>query len=154
MIAALAASLLLAVASPAPSAQPTIDDLAWLTGDRFHDSERSTTREVWIGPGDGMLLGVSQMLNKDGRPGQFEFMRIAPTSDGRLAFHVAPSGQPATVFPLKSFEGGRVVFENPEHDFPQRVVYWDKGDGVVGARIEGSVNGQVRAMEWSFAPRR
>ena len=149
----MAAAVWLMGAGPAP----TVEDLAWLAGDRVHVGERSTAREVWIGPEGGVLLGMN-LTARPGRPAEYEHIRIAALPDGRLAFFANPSGQAQAVFPLKSLDGRKAVFEDPAHDFPQRVIYWDKGDGVIGARIEGVIGGQARSMEWEFrgsaAPKR
>jgi hypothetical protein len=45
--------------------------------------------------------------------------------------------------------GQRAVFENPTHDFPQRVIYERDGDALK-ARIEGSVAGEQESMDWTF----
>ena len=134
-------------------AQPSIDDLAWIAGDRVQSGPTSETREVWIGPGACVLLGMGMTRALPGPGGDWEQMRIEVLTDGRLAFIANPKGQPEAVFPLASYENGRAVFENAGHDFPQRVIYWNEGDGVVGARIEGEVEGRPRAMEWIFRPR-
>lgn len=151
MFASIAVALTLAAAALAP--QPTVQDLAWMAGDRVQSSAASEVREVWIGPGaDGILLGMSLTTRARGG-GEFEYMRITALPDGRLAYIVKPSGQAEAVFPLKSYENRRVVFEDLAHDFPQRIIYWDKGNGAVGARIEGKIDGQDRAMEWAYASR-
>lgn len=152
MFASIVAAFTMACCVMGP--QPSLEDLDWMAGDRVSPSATSEAREVWIGPGGGVLLGMSLTTRLDGGRGQYEHMRIATLPDGRLAFIAMPSGQPEAVFPLKSYEGRRAVFEDPAHDFPQRVIYWDKGDGVVGARIEGEIGGRSRSMEWTFTPRR
>jgi hypothetical protein len=43
----------------------------------------------------------------------------------------------------------RAVFENPTHDFPQRIIYARDGD-LMTARIEGAVDGRAEHMEWRF----
>jgi len=58
-------------------------------------------------------------------------------------------GQPATPFVLRSGKPGEAVFENPDHDFPQRVIY-RRCDADLCARIEGTVGGQVRGMDWRY----
>ena len=150
MFAAIAVAFALATSAAAP--HPTVADLAWMAGDRSQQGPGSEAREVWIGPGGGVLIGMS-LTTREGRPASWEHMRIAALPDGRLAYIVTPSGQAEAVFPLKTLENRRVVFEDPAHDFPQRIIYWDKGNGVVGARIEGKIGGQDRAMEWSYSPR-
>lgn len=41
------------------------------------------------------------------------------------------------------------MFENLDHDFPQRVIYIRKGDNLTG-RIEGIAEGKQRAAEWHY----
>ncbi len=42
----------------------------------------------------------------------------------------------------------RVVFENLQHDFPQRVMYWLEPDGRLHARIEGMQAGKLGSHDW------
>ena len=44
-----------------------------------------------------------------------------------------------------------VVFENPTHDFPQRIIYWKDGNDL-RARIEGTMNGKTGSEEWRWSP--
>jgi hypothetical protein len=44
--------------------------------------------------------------------------------------------------------GKKVVFENPQHDFPQRIIYWLEGDNALHAKIEGTYKGQAESEEW------
>ena len=38
---------------------------------------------------------------------------------------------------------------NPDHDFPQRIIYRLDGD-ILNARIEGLINGKPQSMEWKW----
>lgn len=44
----------------------------------------------------------------------------------------------------------RVVFENAEHDFPQRIIYWMSNDGALHAKIEGKIKGEAASEEWTW----
>lgn len=44
--------------------------------------------------------------------------------------------------------GGSVTFENPHHDFPQRVRYSAVGGDRIAARIEGVLNGSLRGIDF------
>ena len=69
------------------------------------------------------MLGVHRDL-RDGRASFFEFLRIALTREGGIVYLASPAGRnPPTVFPAIVLEENRAVFENPEHDFPQRIEY-------------------------------
>ncbi|HEV8253574.1 MAG TPA: DUF6265 family protein [Vicinamibacteria bacterium] len=48
----------------------------------------------------------------------------------------------------------RVVFENKEHDFPQRILYWLDPERRLHARIEGTHGGQALSEEWEWVKAR
>jgi hypothetical protein len=78
----------------------------------------------------------------------YEFMRIWQAADGSLSFTAQPSGQPEATFKLKSHTAVEVVFENPGHDFPQRVIYRRPGRGLLFARVEGESGGKARGFDY------
>lgn len=88
------------------------------------------------------LLGVSRTV-KRGKTVAHEFMQIRETSPGQIAFIALPPGQSEASFLLVRLSGQEAVFENPQHDFPQRVIYRREGDLLTG-RIEGSEGGETK----------
>ena len=76
-----------------------------------------------------------------------EFMQIR-AADGTLAFTAHPSGQRSATFPLLRISDSEVVFENAQHDFPQRVAYKLESEGKLAARIEGMRNGTLRVIDF------
>lgn len=102
------------------------------------------TAESWIGAGTGTMLGTN--LSAEG----FEFLRIAANDAGGLSYYSMPNGaSPPTAFAMTSNDEQRVVFENPAHDFPQRIIY-ERDRDVMVARIEGPMDGRTQSMEWRF----
>ena len=124
-------------------------DLAWLAGAWVSESGDRWTEERWSPPRGGTMLGMS-LVGRGGKAGGFEFMRIAPDKDGRLAFWAMPDGAPASAFPLVAGGKGEAVFENPAHDYPTRITYARKGR-VLTATIEGP--GGANRKSWSFRRR-
>ena len=47
--------------------------------------------------------------------------------------------------------GKRYVFENKEHDFPQRVIYQLLPEGSLSARIEGTMNGKEKFSDFAYS---
>jgi hypothetical protein len=137
-------ALLLGLQSPAPR----IDSLQWLSGCWTMTSSAVVIEEHWMRPAGGTMLGMSRTI-RDGRTTEFEFLQIRDDS-GRLVYDARPSGQPPATFPLLKLGGNEVVFEDPAHDFPQRIIYRRGTDGNVTARIEGTKNGQVREIDYPY----
>ena len=81
----------------------------------------------------------------------FEYELVILREQGeRFAYEAHPSGQPATVFLSIAANDSTVVFENPEHDFPQRVGYRKAGADSLIAWIEGTADGRTRHIEFAY----
>src|SRR5262245_38124602 len=131
------------VAGSCASAEPDIAKLAWLAGCWKNDSAEAGSLEQWTNLAGGTMLGMSRTVRR-GRTVEFEFLQLRHLEDGRLAFIAMPSGQRTTTFPLLRLDEDEAVFENLEHDFPQRVAYAREGESKLRARIEGMRNGALR----------
>jgi hypothetical protein len=139
--------LALALASPAP---PTdVSALSWLSGRWIGSHDGADTEEFWSDVRGGTLLGLHRDV-KAGKTVGFEFFRIEAVPEG-LTYFASPQGRPATPFRAIENVKGRVVFENKEHDFPNRILYWLGEDGRLHARIEGTLRGQPASEEWTWS---
>ncbi len=136
-----------AQAGSAPRTDPALARLAWMVGTWVGEEGGVSMEEHWIPARGNVMLG----LHRDVRPSSatfFEYLRIQSTDDG--IFYVAsPNGVPGTAFRLVEARGQRVVFANPEHDYPQRIIYWREGD-TLHARIEGKDRGRERSSQWAW----
>lgn len=134
---------LLLAACPLAQADPP----AWLAGCWTQPGREPGSVEQWMAPAGGVMLGMARTL-KDGRVVSFEFMQLRAGADGRLRYIAQPQGRPPTEFPLLRQSSAELVFENPAHDFPQRVIYRQVAPDRLQARIEGEMNGQARGIDF------
>jgi hypothetical protein len=138
---------------PATSSTHDPDDplasLAWLAGTWVSDDpEGPSTVEHWLAPEGGSMLGVGRTAH-DGRTVAFEFLRIEAEPEG-VAYLASPQGKdPPTRFAAAESGKGFIAFENPEHDFPQRIEY-RREDDRLQMRISGEVDGAAKAHAWSM----
>jgi hypothetical protein len=152
--------LTLACASAAPPAPPTtepaggpvgidaVNALEWMAGTWTGvDDNGVEMEETWMPPKGGVLFGTHRDT-ANGKLVGFEELRI-DTAGETATYWASPQGAPAVPFRIKELgPGRRVVFENPEHDFPQRILYWVTPDGLMHARIEGPEKKGEKDMEW------
>ena len=134
----------------AQGAKAAIADLSWMAGSWTGESRGIQMEEHWTAPKGNSMVGIHRDTGK-GRTLLFEFLRIEQQGD-QIVYLSMPNGRsPATPFPLKEVSSTRVVFENPAHDFPQRIIYWKDGNDL-RARIEGTQKGKTVGEEWRWSP--
>jgi uncharacterized protein DUF6265 len=126
---------------------PTIERLQWLQGCWRIESGQRIVEEQWMTPRGGTMLGMARTVNA-GKLVEYELVVIREL-DGRFAYEAHPSGQPSAVFPSREVGESAIVFENLEHDFPQRVGYRRDGSSLT-AWIEGTVSGKLRRVEFPY----
>jgi len=132
---------------PASASPDSISDLAWLSGCWAASNQEAGSGEQWMPPAGGTMLGVNRMV-RDSKTVAFEFMRIVEQDNGGIEFMASPSGQGTTSFLMVSVNDREVIFENPDHDFPQRIIYRLLSDEDLLGRIEGTIDGEERAVDF------
>jgi hypothetical protein len=125
----------------------SLKSLSWLAGCWLGRNGRMEFREHWMPAAGGMMMGMARTI-ADRKVVSHEAMRIDLDAAGGLVFTAKPSGQAEGSFNLARLESNRVVFENPAHDFPQRVIYELKSASVLHARIEGTDKGKDKSVDF------
>ncbi len=139
------------VASGARAApdSPRIAELAWLAGCWIGEGGE----ECWLEPLGGTMVGINRGPQREGKPPAFEFLRLVEDG-GKLVYLASPSGRhPPTPFEAIEVGERRVVFANPDHDFPQRITYWiEEPDGreSLHARVEARQDGEWQGFETTW----
>ncbi len=135
--------LLALVLSPAGAlaaqAASTIDRAAWLAGCWESRTERRTIQEMWMAPAGGFMLGGSRTV-AGGVVREFEHLHIRAAGD-TLIYTAIPARQQQTEFRAVAPSEGVVSFENPAHDFPQKITYRRITPDSLVARVEGGGRG-------------
>ena len=133
----------------AQSASEIVDSLSWMAGCWMNETPNRIVEENWMRPAGASMMAVNRSVS-NGRTVAYEFIQIREVAPDTLAFIAMPSGQKGAAFRLKRTDYHEVVFENPTHDFPQRISYrLVAADSLVG-RIEGNVNGAERGVDFPF----
>ncbi len=145
---AIATGLLLIVSAAAADRPTPGDDLHWLAGDWCGGSGAEGIEESWLPWRGGGSVGVSRTMRGDRLIG-FEFLRIA-VEDGVPTYIAQPGGRAPTRF--RRTDGGEtwVRFENPAHDFPQRIEYRRDGDRLVASISGPGEGGKAMTIPFEF----
>ena len=125
LTALLAASLTLGIAGAHAQetgldVQANASPLDWMTGCWTH--ERYDQREVWSEDLGGLKFGYAVNRDENGKVTFFEDLRIENRS-GSAVYIASPRGAAPTEFVETERTGLSITFENPDHDYPQKITY-------------------------------
>ncbi len=124
------------------------EELAWLAGNWRGERRKASIEERWSVPAGGALLGTSRTVS-GAKMTAFEYLRIVEAG-GRLVYVAQPGGKPPTEFTLVELDESRAVFENPFHDFPQRISY-ERVDDQLTAEISRIDGGGPQRFDFSLS---
>jgi hypothetical protein len=132
--------------------QPTLKDFAWLAGSWEGSTGDAVFEEHWTTPAGGLMIGMGRLAKGD-KTVFYEFLKLEESKDG-IRYKVTVGEQPEVAFKLVRWKDKEAVFENREHDFPQRILYRREKDGSVTARIEGDRGGRLVGEDFKLKRRK
>ena len=132
------------------TAAPNLADLAWMSGSwRTAPGGRAQIEEHWMAPSGDTMIGMGRTVAGN-RTVEFEFLRLERRPDA-IYYLASPKGRcPVTEFKLTKLSGQEVMFENPQHDFPKRVMYRKNSDGSLSASVDGGEG--TRSQKFEYLP--
>jgi hypothetical protein len=126
----------------------TTFNLEWMAGKWVGTYHNAPMEAYYSGPQGGMIIGLSKVADPKAVY-FFEFEKIQEIG-GSLVLQPFPFANAGVQFPLKEMSEERVVFENPDHDFPKRIIYQKMPNDQLLGRIEGIQNGQPASEDFIF----
>jgi uncharacterized protein DUF6265 len=130
----------------------TIQPPAWLAGCWEQRTGNRESLEMWMPPAGGLMLGASRTI-VGGTVREYEQVMIR-AEGGHLVYTASPSGQQTASFTSTHVTDSSFTVENPQHDFPQRIIYRRRGADSLIARVEGPGRGGSGTRGFDFAMRR
>lgn len=125
--------------------KPSVADLFWLSGCWQGRQGTAVIEEMWSKPAGTTILGLGRTV-RNNRTVSFEFMQFRE-QNGTLAFLPQPQGGAQVTFPLKQSTPAKFIFENLQHDYPQRVSY-ERKNSLLVASVEGTEKGKFSRQEF------
>lgn len=102
----------------------SLDTARWVLGTWVADDGENIVIEEWRSVGSGTFEGSGRTVSrKTGAAVSSESLRLVAMSSA--VYYIAKVSHNAypVAFALTTCTAGRLVFENPGHDFPKRIVY-------------------------------
>lgn len=126
-----------------------VDQLDWMSGCWSSEDGKQQVDECWMKPAGQSMLGTSRTI-AGGKTVFTEYVQIRE-ANGEIAYVVSLglSARPVS-FRLIRISATEVVFENPTHDFPQRIIYRRDSADALFARIEGKEKGVDKGIDFRY----
>jgi Domain of unknown function (DUF6265) len=128
---------------------PKLEKAKWFIGNWENVTKESVSREIWQQKNDSTLFGESfTTVEKD--TVFYEKIDLIQRNDS-LFYIVSVRDQnkekPVSFYMIKSTDS-QIVFENPKHDFPNKIEYNKVGNDSIFAKIYGSENGKEMTIDF------
>jgi hypothetical protein len=124
----------------------------WLIGNWENKSPDGALSEKWIKLNDSTFSAASYFIKgKDTL--HFENIVLAQKGE-RLTYFATVKGQnddKPVAFPSTAESDKQLVFENPKHDYPQKITYTKGTDNTITAEISGKLDGKVTTEKFVMA---
>ena len=149
LLAAILASIAHVSAWPQAAANNfQLERLKWMSGSWTTRQGGTVIEEHWTQPAAAAMLGMGRTIAGD-KTVFYEYLRIESRPEG--IFYVAhPKARTGTDFKMVRADDNEIVFENPLHDFPKRIIYRRNSDGSMTARVEGNPGDKEKAEEFNY----
>jgi hypothetical protein len=126
-----------------------IENANWLIGEWQNTSSEGILTETWEKLNDSTYAGKSFfVMGKD--TVSSETIRLEQHGKTLLYIPIVKNQnneQPVS-FALTSSTTKQIVFENPKHDFPQRISYTQTNKSALIAEISGVINGKKKSQSF------
>jgi len=141
-------------------AQPTkeyanLQKTNWFLGEWGNTSTEGELTERWKKTNDSVFSGESYFVTK-GKDTVFAELIKLEEADGKVAYIVTVPNQnngEAVRFEMTSISDSHIVFENPHHDFPNKIVYNKVGNDSLVAEIFGTKKGKPASEKFAMKKR-
>ncbi len=140
--------LLLLLFSFSIYSQNKINDISIIMGKWKLENDNFNLYEVWHKSNDSIFTGISYTV-EDGKKNISERLYLLKLNKN-IVYIAQPGNDIPTLFTLVDCDENKFVFENKEHDFPQRIIYHFISDSNLRASIEGEVKGTTKTREFNF----
>lgn len=127
----------------------TLKDMKWIIGTWQLETSRGTMYERWKMVNDSLWEGKGYRVAETDTM-ILEELSLEIIDDEVFYVPVVPHNEGAVYFKMIEKYPDKVVFENPEHDFPQRIIYMRMPNDSLHAIIEGMNKGIESGADFYF----
>lgn len=130
-----------------------LEKMNWLVGQWENKIPQGLLTEVWTKDNDSTFSGKSYFIKEQKDTIHYETIVLRQVKDD-LIYQATVKGQnndEPVDFKLTSDTDNNFVFENPKHDYPQKIVYKKVKDNSLVATISGLQQGKQSSESYPMS---
>ena len=142
-------------ASPQAKTYVQLEKAEWFLGQWVNKSFDAEFSETWMKENDSVYTGESYFIKYSNDTLFAETMKLAETN-GKLNMIVTVANQndaQPVSFEMTLANDTLLIFENPEHDFPNKIAYRRVNNDSIVAQIVGIKDGKEASEQFPFKRR-
>lgn len=124
-----------------------LDQLQWLVGDWKSDRKNGVVLESWEQTSPLTFEGVGITLSKAGDEIDREWLRLLSMKNQIFYLAKVDHNSLPVPFQLTLCQPNRLIFQNPQHDFPKVITYYQKDESRLTVTIS---DGEARSTVFEF----
>ena len=128
-----------------------IEDISWLIGTwSGRDMNDLTFNENWERDGKNSFTGSGSTVTPDGDTIFKETLKINLVEGTPYYVATVPGNKGPVLFKMVKGDKQNAIFENREHDFPQRIAYTLENNNHMSVKLEGIEKGVPKSESLQF----
>ncbi len=145
--------LLLSLAQKSNGKKSKLNEFKWIVGTWKMPLKNGALFEKWKVVNDTIFQSAAYKVKNTGDTIRMESVKIEYKDKSYYYTSTVADQNNQQPVPFKITSHSKTTFtaENPQHDFPQRIVYELKGDGKLYAFIDGKLNGKYIKNEFTYS---
>ncbi len=127
----------------------SISDFSWLQGKWIGTDDGLAFFEKWDSISENMMHGKGGAIS--GKDTVFsEKLKIEQRGENIFYVPTVKENASPVDFKFMGYKNDSLIFENPLHDFPQRIIYFQLPNNKLYACIDGLKAGKYSRIEFSY----
>ncbi|MCX6184354.1 MAG: DUF6265 family protein [Flavobacterium sp.] len=149
---ALLATLLIVVSCKNQASDEKLNPAQWILGSWEQQTDKGILTETWQRQNDSVFVGSCYFINESDTLHR-ETILLEQRADS-ITYSANVKGQnndKAVPFRLTTANTNSLVFENPAHDYPQKIVYQKSKSNGLLVTISGILHGKKSVEKYNFS---
>ena len=133
-----------------------LEKAKWLLGEWIKTDSLGTLKEIWTNQDDSTFVGQSYYIQNEKDTLHFESIELIQDQEHLIYTTTIKGENNGTAIPFQMTKDGDslLIFENPKHDYPQKMEYRLQKNKNISIIISGKSNGKSGSITYLLSKKK